>query len=209
MSSTVNGRDVRVGQTVKDEGRWFTITGFDETNPFVSEGVRVAKVTLAGGKTGCRAILDEIAYPVRVAGGGRAATVIQFHDYDAKQEIVYQVRYVKREYGGWTLVRADNGRHLGWVAKRYGTSDWSAHVDPTAFKGTGPDDEGDLLDKVDLHLFNGESQLASRSIGVESKRDDAAEMIIRRLHERHAPALGFGQHYGVRRWADQHPRTGA
>lgn len=206
MSSTVTvtGCDVRPGQTVKDEGRWFTVMEFDDSNPFAREGVRVAKVTLAGGKDGYRAILDEIAYPVRVAGGGRAATVIQFRDYDAKQEVVYQVRYVKREYGGWTLVRADNGRHLGWLVKSYGTEDWSAHVNASAFKGTGPDDEGHLLDKVDTHLFNGKSQCVSESIGLDSKRDQAAELIIRRLHEKRAPALGFaGPHWGVSRWEDR------
>ena len=114
----------------------------------------------------------------------------------------FTLKFTRRDYGGWIIRRKDTGRELGWVVQ----SDdglWSSHVAGSAFLGDGPTDEGDLLDKVEWHLFNSPDGFKSSPIDYDRTRTDAAFNIVHRLANYEAPAVGFGRHSGVSRWADR------
>lgn len=109
------------------------------------------------------------------------------------------VKFTKRTYGGWIVRRADNNRPLGWLTRD--ETGWEARLDSSAFRGTGKDDLGDVLDDVPGWLHNGEANgLVSRSIGTFPNREEAAWEICWRLIRNEAPAMGFGPHYAVKTW---------
>lgn len=116
-------------------------------------------------------------------------------------EIAY--RFTRRSYGGWNVVRADNGRSLGWLCRRSDESDWSVHVSSSAFRGTGPDDEGDILDYVPGDLHKGENPCQSRALTYTRTRDEAAQELVWYLNREMAPAVGHGEHYRVQKWSDR------
>lgn len=129
------------------------------------------------------------------------------HDYSATRgrQLLTLARFAKRSIGGWLVVRADNGRTLGWVYRMHSGVNaglWSAHVSPGAFRGADMDDEGDLMDRVPAFMFNGtgDNQLEARSIFYVEKRTDAAAAIVGQLVRERAPAVGFGRHPSVRQY---------
>lgn len=114
---------------------------------------------------------------------------------------VVLVRYTKRSIGGWYVVRADNGRVLGWTLKNTAgefKESWTCHVNAGAFRGVDVDDEGDVMDYVPERLFNGKNQLHSKAIDFSKDRGGAAATIVSHLAHNGATALGFGEHPGVR-----------
>ncbi|MFY1595538.1 hypothetical protein [Micromonospora sp. WMMD737] len=130
----------------------------------------------------------------------------------ARPDVVLLVRFTRRKWGGWYVVRADNGRDLGW-ADRVTAGEhaglWSARVCSSAFRGRGPDDTGDLLDRVEPRLHRGEHgrPFVSRAIDYADTRAQAAWSIVAHLVREHAPAAGYPRHYGVelyRTRLDQH-----
>ncbi|WP_431728531.1 hypothetical protein [Verrucosispora sp. TAA-831] len=133
---------------------------------------------------------------------GVIALVGSDHRRRPATHIVVLVRFKRRQWGGWSIVRADNGRLLGWTDKvtsgEHGGR-WSAHVTSNAFRGDGPDNEGELLDTVQYRLYNGDpnNSLVSNPIDYGDRRMDAAEAIVQHLVEMHAPAVGYPRHYGV------------
>lgn len=119
-------------------------------------------------------------------------------------EIAY--RFTRRSYGGWNVVRADNGRSLGWLCRttdEFGDQCWSVHVSSSAFRGTGPNDTGDLLDSIPGDLHRGDNSCQSRSIALVRTRDEGAQELVWYLNREMAPAVGHGPHYRVRRWVDR------
>jgi hypothetical protein len=203
MTSIVTGRDAQVGQTVKETGRWYTIREFLDNPLFEGRDLRVAEATDAAGSEKRIVLFDGDHYPLRV-DGQPAPVLITVRDWhEGGNDITVEIRYRKRSLGGWDVVRADNGRQLGWLYKGYGEDVWSAYVSSAAFRGASADDTGDSLDYVPLYLFNGRSEIQSNRIGVDAKRDLAAELIVRHLVDKGAPAAGFDAHYDVRRWADR------
>ena len=119
------------------------------------------------------------------------------------------VTYRKRGYGGWYVTRADNGRQLGWLCRTTGTASgmplWAARISESAFRGTGPGDEGDVLDTVPPHLSSSNTDGTVDAIGYGRTRQVAAEELLSELLRRHAPAVGYPAHHQVRRWADRYP----
>lgn len=118
-------------------------------------------------------------------------------------EYTLEVKFTKRQYGGWCVVRADNGRLLGWLCKgKYdnGKPCWNAYVSSTAFLGADKDDGGDILDEVPERLFDGKDQFTSNPIAYEDNRQYAAEAIFRHLFRNQAPAVGFPRHYAVKQY---------
>jgi hypothetical protein len=120
-----------------------------------------------------------------------------------------------RSWRRWIVRRADNGRSLGWLQQasdgdRKGT--WEARIDEAAFRGTGPDDKGDILDHVDeLRLFNGYrdgDMTKHRAIATGETRDGAINAIFKHLLDHRAPAVGFtydASHPGVTTWESRYP----
>jgi hypothetical protein len=113
------------------------------------------------------------------------------------------VIFRKREWGGWYVTRADNGRHLGWLCLDRETGLWEARMSESAYRGTGTDDQGDILDTVPAYLTHSNSDGTVRPCGCGSTRMEAAEELLSRLLRHHASAVGYGAHYDVKRWADR------
>lgn len=150
-------------------------------------------------------------------------TTVTVTDYDGTfdreagryPEFSVEVRFTTRTFtgtdgakvkiGGYNVVRADNGRNLGWVTKSEDGT-WAARVAQGAFRGEGIDDQGDVLDSVDDYAINMERAHVNgalpgqRPVSIDSSRAYAAEGVVRWLLARRAPALGFGRHYAVKRW---------
>jgi hypothetical protein len=92
---------------------------------------------------------EDLPGPVLPAGIQAIHTV----DFDTTphRTVVTLVRFKARVLDGpskfrqgWYVVRADNGRHLGWICKQddgeyKGT--WSVRVESSAFRGAGVDDD--------------------------------------------------------------------
>ena len=124
-------------------------------------------------------------------------------------EVTLDVRLTRRELGGWNVVRADNGRPLGWLARDSdGSSPWEARICASAFRGDGPgaDDTGHVLDKVPHHLYGGIDEIRCEPVGYGRTREWAAGEMFSRLHRQQAPAVGFGRHSLVERWEDRPDR---
>jgi hypothetical protein len=126
------------------------------------------------------------------------ATTITARTFESGQWIErnIEIKFVKRTYGGYRIVRADNGRDLGWVTPG-DTSKWQGYVASSAFRGISADDEGDILDDVPLHLFNGRDAVSANPSAHGRTREEVADEIVYRLVREHAPAVGFGAHFGV------------
>jgi hypothetical protein len=144
-------------------------------------------------------VCDHDHEPLTIPGG---IEVILSTDTDAHpmREVAVLIRFTKREYGGWHVVRADNGRVLGWVVKvEYGeyAGEWSAHVSATAFRGDGPDFDGSVLDRVPSYLHNGNPDGGSRTISYDRQRVYAASSIVHHLVRYHAPAVGYDERTDV------------
>lgn len=123
-------------------------------------------------------------------------------------EVKLEVRFTKRSWGGWNVVRADNGRELGWLAKGKfdnGKPCWNAYIDIAAFRGAGKDDEGYVLDEVPLRLARYQTEIKAEAIAYEETREEGACEIFQHLYRNEAPAVGFGRHHSVKRWHDTHP----
>jgi hypothetical protein len=142
--------------------------------------------------------------PPALPGG---VDIIRTTDFNTTppRETLTLVRYKARIFGsgahrfrqGWYVVRADNGRQLGWICREErgdhkGT--WSIRVCDSAFKGDSVDDPGNALDRVPHHLYNGVDDGAGSAnpIGYAHDRADAAAEIVARLVQRRAPAVGYG-----------------
>lgn len=116
--------------------------------------------------------------------------------------VEFEVRFTKREWGGWVVRRADNGRELGWMYRSTDEKTWTSYVSDEAFRGSGKDDKGDILDRVPAYL--------SRRLGESFRHDPvavgcttrvcAAAEILDWLDREHAPAMGYGPHYMVAPW---------
>lgn len=130
-------------------------------------------------------------------------TAIRFYNRDTHDLDTFDVKFTKRSYGGWNIGRADNGRVLGWIYRSETTDPWGVYVSSGAFRGAGPDDEGDLLDAVPCHLHHGDDTVTSRAFTKAEVREDAAASLIEDLRHNRAPAVGFDRHPQVRRWADR------
>ncbi|WBB94132.1 hypothetical protein [Verrucosispora sp. WMMC514] len=118
------------------------------------------------------------------------------------REVVVLVSFKRREWG-WGIVRADNGRLLGWTAKVSAgehAGRWSAHVASGAFRGDGPDNDGDILDEVHHYLHNGvpNNSFVSNPIDYHERRADAAHTVVAHVVYKQAPAVGYPRHPQVR-----------
>lgn len=118
-------------------------------------------------------------------------------------ERTFDVRYSKREFGGWIVRLNDNDRELGWLTRSPDGERWEARVSSVAFRGQYPGDTGYVLDDVPTYLHNGSDRFSSRKIADETTRREAAVEILWHLVRHEAPAVGFGPHPAVRRWADR------
>jgi hypothetical protein len=134
------------------------------------------------------------------------------HTLGRKFERTLRITYKRSEVVSdrWVVCRADNGRRLGWLSPNLdypGT--WNAYVDEDAFRGTGPDDRGDLLDRVGGFYVEAYSDGSGRQRPITegaANREDAATAIFTHLVRHRAPAAGFHQpegHYGVTTWASR------
>lgn len=124
--------------------------------------------------------------------------------------LTFDVRWKRREWGGWLLVEAKTGRTLGWIVRsdyKNPRSDWEMRIASEAFRGSGPDDQGDLLDKVPAYLYRGKpgEPLSCDPIGTARDRWQAAYLMLTHLVRHRAPAVGFGAHYEVIRWVSKYP----
>lgn len=139
--------------------------------------------------------------PPALPAGARPAVSLDIN-VNPLRRVVTLFRFRRREWGGWDVVRADNGRLLGWTVRNDTPGDeckglWSAHVNSSAFRGGDLDDAGDLMDSVPLHLFHGSAPFESKNIGYQFTRERAAEAIIGYLVSGRAPAVGYGRHQAV------------
>src|SRR5262249_11386347 len=83
-----------------------------------------------------------------------------------------EVRFTRRSWGGWNVVRADNGRQLGWLFKTNDSKIWEARVNHSVFRGDNIDDEGYLLDEVPTWLTNSRTSMEDfRSVGEGETRE--------------------------------------
>ncbi len=176
------------------------------TTPRVRAEIRALadKLTAERYDTRCQyGLCDHGGHPVTMPAG---VIPTYAHHSDGTTRVVL-VRFTRRDIGGWTVVRADNGRRLGWTVRQdHGEhrGRWSVHIDPQAFHGDDVDDVGDLLDTVDARFYNGDGRrFHSPAVEYDRDRAEAAHSIVRWLTRHDAPAVGYGRHRGVDRWADR------
>ena len=219
--TTATGAALQRSDTARIDGRWYTLTGDPRIPTVGGEPYPIAREVQATDSAGREAWLLYFTGDT-YALAGTTATLIDVTDYSRAAAggrygtRTFEVSYTKREYGGWHVRLASNRRLLGWLTRTYpdhpdGGRDWDrptgwdAHCASDAFRGTGPDDEGDILDDVPTDLYGGVQDTAfqSHTIGSGRTRDEATSELISRLWSKSAPALGFGPHYRVRRWADR------
>lgn len=119
-----------------------------------------------------------------------------------------EIRFEKNEKLGprYNILRADNGRHLGWVCppSEYGTGPklWDSYVSSMAFLGDDKDDEGYVLDRVPYDLYNGYSTDSFKTHAVihSKTRREATEVVLEWLVRHQAPAMGYSRHPRVVRY---------
>lgn len=124
--------------------------------------------------------------------------------------VTVTTRWKRREWGGWNLVEARTGRLLGWIVRDLDDPKlWVYRICSSAFRGDGPDDRGDIMDKVPAYLYHGSytNDGTSRALGASRSRWGAAHGIVWNLVQYHAPAVGFGRHGEVEmsRWNPKSP----
>lgn len=118
------------------------------------------------------------------------------HTWGKVQYIETPVRWKRREWGGWTLVHAKTGRLLGWIVRNPDDARaWDVRLCSQAFRGD-QDGDGDILDKVPAYLYNGNphDEFVSNCVNTTRDRLSAAEVIVSKLINRRAPAVGYGRH---------------
>jgi len=128
------------------------------------------------------------------------------------------VNFRKREWGGWLVVREDNGRELGWLTTGQfddGKPCWEARVNSRAYMGEGPDDEGYILDDIaegayTLCRAEGGNTFKVHPVAYAATREEAATELFWHLFKNRAPGAqpngyAFGAHPYVARWHDTHP----
>lgn len=125
-------------------------------------------------------------------------------------DLTFDVFWRRRDWGGWYLVERKSGRTLGWITRSDETerrSDWQVRIASEAFRGSGPDDRGDLLDKVPGYLYRATpgNPLGSQALTTARDRWQAAYYLLTHLVRHRAPAVGFGAHHEVIRWASRYP----
>lgn len=116
--------------------------------------------------------------------------------HDEPWAISVDVRWVRREYGGWKLVEHTTGRTLGWIVRsdwKNPRSVWEVRIASAAFQGSSKQDEGYFMDHVPHWLYRGDPH----TIDTASVRWQAAYAIVQHLVRHRAPAVGFGAHYEV------------
>lgn len=133
---------------------------------------------------------------------------IEYRDFHGSETLVktIDVRYTRRDWGGWHICRADNGRVLGWAVKSMDGKEWHGYVADGPFRGDDANDEGDVMDRVPETLTrrgNGWDTMTGTT------RLDIAEGIVSWLCRQKAPALGFGRHYLVTRHHEDRPKLRA
>ena len=108
-----------------------------------------------------------------------------------------QVRLDRVIAGLYLVYREDNGRELGRVEKR--DSLWRAYAHIGAFRGAGPDDLGDVLDKVPAPLYNGgaegiaKDETRSAPVAYDRLRYGAVSDLLQYLYRKGAPAAGHAR----------------
>jgi hypothetical protein len=122
------------------------------------------------------------------------------HKWGEAQYVEVPVRWKRREWGGWALVHAETGRHLGWIVRNPDDRRaWDVRLASQAFRGDNNGDIGDVLDVVPARLYNGNphNSIESFTIVTTARREWAAEHIVERLVNKAAPAVGFPRHPDV------------
>lgn len=112
----------------------------------------------------------------------------------------------------WTIVTS-TGRPVGWICRSNERSvraphraTWDVRVCSGAYQGTGPTDEGYVLDKVPSHLTkerNGEPYRYDPVYYHARTIEDAMWELAHYLTSTSAPAVGFDAHPDVITWASR------
>lgn len=111
--------------------------------------------------------------------------------------------YRKLGASRWNLV-TPQGRIVGWVTRNEDGKTWDVRCASAAFRGSGPDDEGHVLDKVPARLTYETEPFRHDAIAVKnSTLEDAAFELAMHLAQHKAPAIGYGPHYEVKKWSDR------
>lgn len=211
------GDQLTTGDTFKDRGKWHTATGPSWIPDIGGRPWPAAREIPVGddpgdgyGRPTVLVFTDQV-YPLKGAKG-TPLTVTTWPRGGQAVPVTTLVTYQRGEDGErWNIRLAANGRLLGWAwpERSYGegrdwrkVTGWSAHVASDAFRGAGPDDEGHVMDDVPGYLYGGGSGRSDAIATGCRTRDDAAEEILRRLHDKAAPALGYGRHYAVKVYDD-------
>lgn len=140
---------------------------------------------------------------------------IEYYDFDLREIRTIELRYRRDERmpDRWNVRRADNDRLLGWVYPPRAGNDkaWTAHVASGAFRGDDVNDEGDILDHVPAYLYNGSEAETFKcpTITRSGSRYDAVIELLSWLLRKHAPAMGYGRHFEVRRYDTAERREAA
>ena len=133
---------------------------------------------------------------------------LSVYDFAAAKlaKVSLDVRFTKRHYGGYYVVRADNGRKLGWVYhnENFDEGKWSSYVSVEAFCGSSLEDTGDLLDHVD-EMIVGTLGHAHRT-GRDSPRQEAAESLLTHLFRYRATAVTGEASYYCTPWKSRSGR---
>jgi hypothetical protein len=210
---TITGARVVNGTRARFGSRWFTVVSDPEVvvlggRPY--ERMRQAKARDSKGREDWLCWLTDDVLPLP---GVRISAAISVTDYDSRGESgewlvrTYEIIYRRREWGGWKVCLL-NGRCIGWLCPSNddkGRPGWEGRIEPSAFRGAGPDDQGNVLDEVPDDLYGASSgpHGGCRAVAWGRDRDEATREILRKLVGRRAPAVGFGAHYRVRPWADR------
>lgn len=126
--------------------------------------------------------------------------------FNGGEERTLSISFTPREFGGWDVSRAHDGRLLGWLIydplKPVKTR-WEARTHDGAFRGDGLDgtaNEGHPLDEVPSHLTSRRELFRYDPVGFGRSRTDATYQLVYWLCRHAAPAVGFGPHPKVRPW---------
>jgi len=122
--------------------------------------------------------------------------------HDEPTAINIDVRWTRREHGGWNLVEHTTGRKLGWITRadwKNPKSVWQVRIASGAFQGSSKQDQGYFMDHVPHWLYRGDPHNAfvSNVLCTAPDRWYAAYSIVQHLVWHRAPAVGFGAHFEV------------
>jgi hypothetical protein len=210
MATAKTGDQLTTGDTFKDRGRWHTATGpswVPDLGGRACASAREIPFRDTAGREDTMLVWADELYQLQGAKG-TPFTTVTWPGLGKSVQVTTEIAYRKREYGGWNVHLAANGRLIGWVTPNHHDRDynrvvgWSAHIAASAFRGSGPDDEGHVMDEVPAYLYGGTGSGGSGTIATGRNRDEAVSEMLYRLHEKHAPALGYGRHYAVKAYDD-------